>query len=221
VGNTISVNPSSVWSAHFGSMEVTVDLIVEALIRSEKVIPEEILFVHENRVPYLNLDLLSQDEFASIAAALIESYKAILTDWERHPFDIRDYGYVAQLSVLKAMIVKDVRSNQPIDTSGSITLTSGASWTAPRWIYDFVLENVMASLQSEKRSVFAILLFSQYKTGHCVLNEANHENILRGIVVVLYDRYVVNDYMRVHWIPWFLPALTPHLVSLNEMFISA
>lgn len=191
----ININEDVGWSCQTPLCRGAIELIVETLQAQNQPVPEYLQIVYrEKELNHVSFQDYSESEFVAVTNALITGIKGILINWP--PDEI--FGYVCLVIQLKAMMVVDPRYPPAIrTTTGCILLTDAVTWQAERWVYELIVENMIAWLREHQADTQAEQLLNQYDSGQCDLREQNIEQSVLPVIEFLHQHK--GTYLKVRW----------------------
>ncbi|MBZ0297470.1 MAG: hypothetical protein K8L99_33240 [Anaerolineae bacterium] len=211
----------------WGTFENTLEMLADNIDNDPELV-EKLLFPID-KFPYFNMDDLDQEEFKKVVQATCQAYQKILYRWTDY-VRFANYGSIRLLAQLKYMMLFDPRSGQqPSDEIGVIRLNSETVWQAVGWIYDFILEHMVAWWRDEQCGNDTVLAFElleiwEGQQRRLDLSEWDAQRFCRQLPMIddIYKWYGSSHDGRgmVSHSSAVLGALAPRVVELNDLFRS-
>ncbi len=142
MGATLIVRDQATWMPREIEFEQALEDIAQELEASNPSMAE-MLREPIDKFAFLDLSSLDADRFRELVQATQRTYnRLVVEEAVRSPEPLHYFHVLYRFSQLKALMVSDPRVAG--DTRATIVISDGASWQAPAWLCDVVLEAVAA-----------------------------------------------------------------------------
>ncbi|MBZ0297469.1 MAG: hypothetical protein K8L99_33235 [Anaerolineae bacterium] len=228
MSSTFHINDQAAWMPGSGTFNITLMMLADNIDDDPELV-EKLLFPID-KFPYFGMDQLNQEEFEKVTQAMCQAYNKVLYHWDGSGYNFASYGSISLLAQLKYMMLFDPRNaSQPNGKSGTIRLNSETVWQAMGWIYDMLLEHIIAWWRDERKGNNAALaseLLTNWEGQQRELDLSgwDAERFCRQIPMIddIYWWYGRSHDGRgmVSYSPVVFGPLAPRVVELNDLFRS-
>ena len=221
MGATLIVRDQATWMPREIEFEQALEDIAQELEASNPSMAE-MLREPIDKFAFLDLSSLDADRFRELVQATQRTYNRLAVEEAVSSPEPLDYFHCMYIfSQLKALMITDLRVAG--DTSATIVISDGASWQAPAWLSDVVLEAVAAhvSLRPGYPALAQTLLSARGNggTGHLDLRPIAGGEFCAVLEAVKWTyRYYVVSTARLSHADDFYAELSPKVEELYGMF---
>jgi len=221
MSGTLKIQDDVTWMPASWAFDEILDRIAAELIASEPSLATALREAMSDHGGYGDLRELSDEQFHPLLAAARLSFSTVVWAGPQRYGEPEYYqGFMAAFAELKALLRADPRSGEPVRT-GRLLLSDMASWTAPSWAFDLVLERMATAVQADHRALTTLLMSrrTEGNTLPCDLRslDASRFRQLLPTVDWLYQRYG-DGQGRSAVAPVLLSTLAARLVELHDLF---
>lgn len=170
-------------------------------------------------LPYLDWSNLDAHPFNQVLSILQNTVVQAFQVWGAEP-EIKDSLW--SICVLKALLLLDSRSEMLKSATRTIRLSSDTTWSAPEWMYDFVLENMITRVfrKGSKELAQMLLPCLSDTSMECDLSEVTAPEFQTLLVELksMHGRYheLSGGYGMAIYTPAFLVPFVPKIIALYE-----